>query len=86
MCEEKMFQLQFMPHAVKCVDQRFAGKNFGHCVSSLTLILDFSNKILLDFSNKKIKILHAKKLIRVCIVFFSMARRFWVLLSRQTAG
>ena len=61
MCEEKMFQLQFMPHAVKCVDQRFAGKNFGHCVSSLPLIL--------DFSNKKIKILHAKKLVQVCIVF-----------------
>ena len=41
LCEVKIFQLQSMSNAVRCIDQRFAFKNSG--ISCLALIYNLNN-------------------------------------------
>ena len=41
MCKVKIFQLQYMKNAIKCIDQRFAFKNSG--ILCLALMFNLSN-------------------------------------------
>ena len=41
LCKVKIFQLQSMSNAIRCIDQRFAFKNSG--ISCLALIFNFNN-------------------------------------------
>ena len=51
LCEVKIFQLQSMSNAIRCIDQRFAFKNSG--ISCLALIF--------NLSNLRTTVLHSKK-------------------------
>ena len=55
LCGVKIFQLQSMSIAIRCVDQRFAFKNSG--IACLALIF--------NLSYPRSTILHAKKLMQV---------------------
>ena len=52
----KIFQLQSMLNAIRCINQRFAFKNSG--ISCLALIFNLNNPIT--------TVLHAKKLVAGC--------------------
>ena len=41
LCEVKIFQLQSMSNAIRCIDQRFAFKNYR--ISCLALIFNLNN-------------------------------------------
>ena len=41
LCKVKIFQLQSMSNAIRCIDQRFAFKNSG--ISCLALIFNLNN-------------------------------------------
>ena len=53
LCKVKIFQLQSMSNAIKCIDQRFAFKNFA--ISCLALIF--------NLKNPSTTVLYAKKLV-----------------------
>ena len=52
MCEVTMFQLQSISNATRCIDHRFAIKNYG--ISCLALLFNLSDDL-------RTTILHAKK-------------------------
>ena len=81
LCEVKIFQLQSMSNAIRCIDQRFAFKNSRF--SSLAFIF--------NLNNPRTTVLHVKKLVpggeirRVICRFFEPLIRTYCLLVKVSS-